>query len=294
MPDTPESAKQPVDVNVATPDDRERVLHTIVRAFEDDPFLRLALPDDDEYVRYAPEFFGTLFDRRVERTTVWLANNGAAVALWDAPDVPLGADPTEGLPKPAKAIIDAYEESVHEVMPTLPHWYLGRARDGFEGAGARARAGGAAARAVARGIRGPSLGARDHQPGQSRDLPQARLARDRGGRRAAADLDPAVRPARFIGRRLPFAGRMVDMSLNIKNERTHALVRELATLRGVSQTEAVDEAVRLRLEELNREADAQERFERTMAIAKETGAIFRATGGPVTTDDLYDELGLPK
>ena len=84
------------------------------------------------------------------------------------------------------------------------------------------------------------------------------------------------------------------MSLNIKNERTHEAVRRLATLRGVSQTEAVDEAVRMRLDTLNREAEAQERFERTMAIAKETGAILRATGGPLITDDLYDELGLPK
>ena len=84
------------------------------------------------------------------------------------------------------------------------------------------------------------------------------------------------------------------MSLNIKNERTHALVRELATLTGVSQTEAVEQAVRARLDELSHEADAQERFERTMAIAKETGAILRTTGGPLTTDDLYDELGLPK
>ena len=36
------------------------------------------------------------------------------------------------------------------------------------------------------------------------------------------------------------------MSLNIKNERTHALVRELATLSGMSQTEAVEDAVNLR------------------------------------------------
>ena len=125
MPDTTTPQSQPVDVTIATPEDRERVLHTIVTAFEDDPFLRLALPDADDYAEHAPRFFGTLFDRRVERTTVWLANTGAAVALWDAPGVPLGADPTEGLPKQAKDIIDAYEEAVHEVMPSMPHWYLG-------------------------------------------------------------------------------------------------------------------------------------------------------------------------
>ncbi len=84
------------------------------------------------------------------------------------------------------------------------------------------------------------------------------------------------------------------MSLNIKNERTHALVRQLATLRGVSQTEAVEEAVRRRLAELNAEKDAQWRYERTMEIAREMGEIIRATGEPISIDDLYDEDGLPK
>jgi antitoxin VapB len=37
------------------------------------------------------------------------------------------------------------------------------------------------------------------------------------------------------------------MSLNIKNERTHALVRELATMSGMSQTEAVEDAVKRRI-----------------------------------------------
>lgn len=40
------------------------------------------------------------------------------------------------------------------------------------------------------------------------------------------------------------------MSLNIKNERTHELVRELAELTGMSQTSAVEDAVRRRLAEL--------------------------------------------
>lgn len=84
------------------------------------------------------------------------------------------------------------------------------------------------------------------------------------------------------------------MSLNIKNEGTHALVRQLATLRGVSQTEAVEEAVRRRLTELSAAADAQRRYERTMEIAEETAAIIRSTGGLISIDDLYDEDGLPK
>lgn len=84
------------------------------------------------------------------------------------------------------------------------------------------------------------------------------------------------------------------MSLNIKNESTHAAVRELARIRGVSQTEAVDEAVRARLEELAHEAESQRRYERTMEISRETGRILRESGGMLDTDDLYDDLGLPK
>lgn len=40
------------------------------------------------------------------------------------------------------------------------------------------------------------------------------------------------------------------MSLNIKNERTHELVRRLAELTGSSQTSAVEDAVQRRLDEL--------------------------------------------
>jgi antitoxin VapB len=83
------------------------------------------------------------------------------------------------------------------------------------------------------------------------------------------------------------------MSLNIKNERTHALVRELATLRGVSQTEAVDEAVRARLAEFTAAADFQGRFDRTMAIAAEMAPGLREAGVTISTDFLYDEAGLP-
>lgn len=40
------------------------------------------------------------------------------------------------------------------------------------------------------------------------------------------------------------------MALNIKNEVTHAKVRRLATLTGMSQTAAVDDAVERRLREI--------------------------------------------
>lgn len=87
---------------------------------------------------------------------------------------------------------------------------------------------------------------------------------------------------------------MVDVSLNIKNERTHALVRELAALRGVSQTDAVTEAVERRLADLGRqtEEEREAKVTRILAIAER----FREHAGDIdlSIDDLYDEHGLPK
>lgn len=87
------------------------------------------------------------------------------------------------------------------------------------------------------------------------------------------------------------------MSLNIKNETTHALVRELATLTGMSQTEAVEDAVRRRLAELNAESeeDIERRVDRVLALASKMRAAFGPEGIPDHGELLYDdETGLPK
>jgi len=55
------------------------------------------------------------------------------------------------------------------------------------------------------------------------------------------------------------------VSLNIKNEETHRLVRQLAELTGQSQTSAVEDAVRRRLAELDRERAT--RIRRILKIA---------------------------
>ena len=88
------------------------------------------------------------------------------------------------------------------------------------------------------------------------------------------------------------------MGLNIKNERTHALVRRLAQLTGQSQTSAVEDAVRRRIEELSRSEDEVEaRIKRIEQIAAEFSADLtdEDRAALLSADDyLYDELGLPK
>jgi len=85
------------------------------------------------------------------------------------------------------------------------------------------------------------------------------------------------------------------MSLNIKNEETHRLVRELADLTGESMTDAVTEAVRERLERLKKAKSREGMAERIHAIAMDMRArlpddFFDIEHGEL----LYDEYGLPK
>ncbi|MDE0545197.1 type II toxin-antitoxin system VapB family antitoxin [Microbacterium sp. C7(2022)] len=85
------------------------------------------------------------------------------------------------------------------------------------------------------------------------------------------------------------------MSLNIKNEDVHALVRELATALGVSQTSAVELAVRDKLATVRSGAEhhaRQRRIERAVADAQEA---FRGIDLRAFADNMYDpQTGLPR
>lgn len=85
------------------------------------------------------------------------------------------------------------------------------------------------------------------------------------------------------------------MSLNIKNEHTHRLVRELAEASGTSQTAAVEDAVARRLAEV-RAVDGERDARIALALTRiraelseeDREALHRATA------ELYDEAGLPR
>lgn len=80
------------------------------------------------------------------------------------------------------------------------------------------------------------------------------------------------------------------MSLNIKNEETHRLAQELASLTGESMTAAVTEAVRERLERVKSEG----RSERIRRIQQEFARRLKGKSLPDHGELLYDERGLPK
>ncbi|HTJ33678.1 MAG TPA: GNAT family N-acetyltransferase [Dactylosporangium sp.] len=115
------SAVTPVTA-VATPADREAAVATFVAAFAQDPAVRWFLPDDETYPAEAAAMAGHLFDLRVGHGTVWIADGGAAVAMWDPPRTP-SRDGVEHPPQAGR--FGRYQAVVHAKMPKIPHWYLG-------------------------------------------------------------------------------------------------------------------------------------------------------------------------
>lgn len=89
------------------------------------------------------------------------------------------------------------------------------------------------------------------------------------------------------------------MSLNIKNERTHELVRRLAMVTGMSQTDAVTDAVQRRLDDL--ETEKARGWDERKAEILRLAAQIRQSLSPeqleaLTDHDwLYDDkTGLPR
>jgi antitoxin VapB len=84
------------------------------------------------------------------------------------------------------------------------------------------------------------------------------------------------------------------MGLNIKNEETQKLARELARLTGESITAAITEAVRERLDRVRSQHGAG-LAERLVRIGKDCAAHLREPFRSVDHGELlYDDRGLPR
>jgi len=84
------------------------------------------------------------------------------------------------------------------------------------------------------------------------------------------------------------------MALNIKNEETQELTRELARLTGESMTAAITEAVRERLNRVRSERGAG-LAERLLKIGKDCAAHLREPFRSVDHGELlYNDKGLPR
>jgi antitoxin VapB len=81
------------------------------------------------------------------------------------------------------------------------------------------------------------------------------------------------------------------MSLNIKNERVHAMAREAARRTGLSQTSVVELALRELLDKVATDSDHEQDIDEILAVIDTH--LTDDDRARLTTDDLYDERGLP-
>lgn len=85
------------------------------------------------------------------------------------------------------------------------------------------------------------------------------------------------------------------MSLNIKNEETCRLARELARLTGETMTGAITAALRERLQREHHTRSAEVRIQELRAIAERCARLLGPGPSAVEHGDfLYDEKGLPR
>ncbi len=84
------------------------------------------------------------------------------------------------------------------------------------------------------------------------------------------------------------------MGLNIKNEETQRLAKELAMLTGESMTAAVTKAVRERLQRVRRKREVS-LADRLVVIGKDCAVHLKEPFRSADHGDLlYDERGLPR
>jgi ribosomal protein S18 acetylase RimI-like enzyme len=114
------------------PAERSGVVETVAAAFARDPAWAFILGED--YEALVEHFARALFDVRVARESVWVADDLAAVAMWDLP----GQGKAD--PQHAKRVWAAYRARAGEASfqrlalyngavatarPLEAHWYLG-------------------------------------------------------------------------------------------------------------------------------------------------------------------------
>lgn len=114
------------DIRLATPADLDTLATTVVVAFDQDPAFRAFFGPDPDFGPLALAFATDLLRRRIATDSVWMTDDGDALAMWDPPagtvDAPAS---TLVLPDDARARLGDYDAQVHGAITTDPHWYLG-------------------------------------------------------------------------------------------------------------------------------------------------------------------------
>ncbi|MFL0355728.1 GNAT family N-acetyltransferase [Erythrobacter sp. GH1-10] len=123
------SSDQPSAITTAGPEDRERIMATIVLAFATDPITRFAAPTATRFLEVIGDFMTAFGGRAFDHGTAWLANDGEAAALW----LPPGVEPdgetmmgllSEGVSNDRLEDMAGIFGQMEHYHPKEEHWYL--------------------------------------------------------------------------------------------------------------------------------------------------------------------------
>ena len=116
-------------ITLGRPEDKVRLLQTIVLGFAADPMARWASPDAAVYLDRRTEFFDAFGGAAFDHGTAFVADDGAAVATWLPPGVEADGDRMDAIM--AEQTPDGRKEEMAELFakmkdfhPKEPHWYL--------------------------------------------------------------------------------------------------------------------------------------------------------------------------
>ena len=106
-------------ITIGKPEDKARLLQTIVLGFSADPMARWASPDAAVYLDRRAEFFDAFGGAAFDHGTAFVADDGAAVATWLPPGVEadgerMAAIMAEQTPESRKAEMDALFAKMEE------------------------------------------------------------------------------------------------------------------------------------------------------------------------------------
>ena len=116
-------------ITIGRPEDKARLLQTIVLGFSADPMARWASPEPAAYLARRDEFFDAFGGAAFDHGTAFVADDGAAVATWLPPGVEADGERmfaiiAEQTPESRMDEMNALFAKMEEFHPREPHWYL--------------------------------------------------------------------------------------------------------------------------------------------------------------------------